>query len=403
MKRLVKYILVSLTIVLLYSCSDGLSDFQKKSFIKFYGSYQLDIGRDVQVLETGGYAITGSMVPDSISNMFLIITDEYGNQTVNSPNYYGGLLQSSGSSLLVLDDGFLLAGQIVDTLGDGTLQSDAFIVRTDAAGEEIWSKRLGGDGNETVYHVVKRSTGGYVLAGKREVNNQDDLWIVMVDVEDVVLDVDEDVIISSEFIGSNGATDDEARFIHSTGNGYLVACTYDDGAFDGKDFMIVYINEDGNLFDTKAMGTDYDDFARSIIVYDGAYLIMGNSNNSSTGNSEIALYTFSLEGNLIKNQQELKTISETGTDLIGEGCSVSSNGNIAVVGSREVNENKDILLQFIGEGGIKGESEIFGQLGSQSANAIKRTLDGGLILVGSNGLEGNSVISLIKTNAQGKF
>ncbi len=394
MKRLVKYILVSLAIVLLYSCSDGLSDFQKKSFMKFYGSYQLDIGRDVQVLASGGYAITGSMIPDSISSMFLIITDEYGNQTENSPKYYGGLLQTSGSSLLALDDGFLLVGQIVDTLVDGTLQSDIYMVRTDLAGEELWSSRLGGDENETVYHVTTRSEGGYVLAGKREVNNQDDLWIVMVDEEGNKI---------SDFIGSNGISDDEARYIHNTGNGYLVACTYDDGAFAGKDFMVVYVDENSNLFDTRAMGTNYDDFARSIIVYDGAYLLMGNSNNTTRGNSEIALYTFTLEGNLIKNQQELATIFEIGIDLTGEGCAIGSDGNIAVVGSREVNENKDILLQFIGEGGDVGEAEIFGQLGSQSGNAIKRTLDGGLILVGSNGLEGNSVISLIKTNAQGKF
>lgn len=81
--------LLFLTALMLYSCSDDLSDFQKKSFVKFYGSFETDIGRDVQVLNSGGYAITGSMQLDYSSRMFLIITDEYGNQTLSEPNYYG--------------------------------------------------------------------------------------------------------------------------------------------------------------------------------------------------------------------------------------------------------------------------------------------------------------------------
>jgi len=388
---------VFLLAIFLNSCSEGLSDYQKKSFIKFYGSYQTDIGKDVVPLSGGGYALTGCMIPDSIPQMFLIITDEFGNQTENSPNYYGGELASSGNSILEIDDGgFLIAGEISDTLGMGI---DVFIVKTDASGEVIWSETYGGANKQTAAHIIKRNSGGYVIAGKSEVNNgvklQEDLWIIMIDSDGNKI---------SEFTGNNQEEDDEACFIHNTGTSYLVACTYNDGAFEGKDNMVLNLDENCNLFDAIAMGTDFDDFAKSIVVYNGAYLLMGNSDNTVRGYDEIGLYTFSLEGNLIKNATKIATIFESKIDFTGEACVISSNGNIAVVGDRyEVNNDiRSMLLQFV-DGSTIGEQVLFGQEGVQSGYGIKKTLDGGLVLVGSNGLGGNSVVSLVKTDAKGAF
>lgn len=401
MKTTLQYIVILLTAIFLYSCSDGLSDYQKQSFIKFYGSYQVDVGQDVQQLASGGYALTGTLMPGSVSKMFLILTDEYGNQLENSPIYYGDDYQTAGYSLLALNDGFLLAGQITDSLvitvgqlSDTLLQSDILLVRTDATGTELWKKQFGGDGNETASHIVERSSGGFVVAGKTEENEQEDLWILM---------VDENGNFLSDITGNNGTEDDEANYIFNTGDGYLVACTYNDAAFAGRDFMILNIDEDCNLIDARSMGTNFEDYARSIIRYKDAFLLMGYSNNTTTRNSQIALHTFSLETNLIKNPELLATISKSGTDFIGEACVVSSNDSVAVLGSHEFNDNKDMLLQFIGDDGTLGSTVLFGQLGSQSGNGIKKTLDGGLILVGSNGLEGNSVISLVKTDAGGQF
>ena len=402
MKKTLQYIVIFLAAIFLFSCSDGLTDFQKESFIKFYGSYQVDIGQDVQQLTSGGYALTGTMMPPDLnSKMFLLLTDEYGNQVDNSPIYYGGDYSCSGTSLLALDDGFLISGQITDSLvitvgsiSNTVPHTDIFVVRTDLLGNVLWENQFGGDANETASHAVERTSGGFVVAGKTEVNDQDDLWIIM---------LDEELNFLCEMTGNNSTDDDEANFILNTGSGYLVACTYNDAAFTGRDFMVLNIDDDCNLIDARSMGTNFEDFARSIVPYNGAYLLMGYSENSTTGNSQIALHTFSLEANLIKNQQLFATISTSGADFIGEACVVSSNDSIAVVGSHELNENKDMLLQFIGDDATIGSTILFGQQGDQSGYDIKRTLDGGLILIGSNGLEGNSVISLVKSNAGGKF
>lgn len=396
MKTSVQYMLFFLAALVLHSCSDELSVDQKESFIKFYGSYKNDVGLDVKVLSSGGYALTGSMELDYSSRMFLIITDEYGNQTASSPTFYGDTA-SVGRSLLSLgSEGFIIAGQILDTLADGTSHSDIFLVRTDSIGGEIWSKRLGGDSNETAYHIANRASGGFVIAGKKEVDGQDDLWIIM---------VDENGEKIFEFTGNNDVDDDEARFILNTGSGYLVACAYNDGAFNGNesDMMVLNLDESCNFYDARAMGEHLiADHPREIVNYDGAYLIVGYTQDA-TGHTEIGLHKFSLDGDLIKIDNEFATIAHGDADYIGEGCVVSSNGNIAVVGSREDAEGKRMLLQIVDAEGTFEDPILFGEQGSQSASSIRQTHDGGLVFTGFNELGGNSVISLVKTDASGKF
>lgn len=409
MKTTLKLISVFLTAALLISCADTLTDIQTKSFIKFFGSYQVDIGKDVHVTADGGYAITGCMVPDSVIKMVLIQANEYGNQTINSPSYYGGAYKTEGESMVVLADGFLLGGQITDTLPDMSLHTDIYLVRTNTIGEEVWSARYGGDGNESLSHVIERSSGGFILAGKKEVNGQDDIWIIM---------VDESGNVIYELTGNNAVDDDEANFIHNTGAGYLCACTYNDGAFDGTDILSLYIDEYCNIINSRSIGTDFEDQARSIIPFNGSYLMMGYARNTSIGFNQIQLYTFSLEGNQIKNMGEFATFSESdadipiGTDLIAEACVVNSNGELTIVGTSEVNEDRDMLLLLVDEDGnlipnedpdIEHSLRSFGDEGAQKGYSVKRSLDGGLIFAGSNSLEGNSVISLVKTNSRGEL
>lgn len=377
----------------MFSCTDELSEIQKRSFIKFYGSYLNDAGRDVKTIASGGYAITGSLVPDSISRMFLIITDEAGNQVEGSPYYYGGQYRTAGNTLLVLKDGYLLGGSLTDTTSDGEFQTDMYLVRTDLSGREIWSHSYGNDENDDLFHVIESNTGGFVLAGKKMTDEEENLWIMK---------VDENGNILNEFVGSALDDDDEANYLIKTDNGYLCACTYDDGALEGTDILLVHLDEECNPVSAKALGTAHDDYARTIIRYNEGYLVMGYTENTSVGRNEIQVYTFTLENNLFTNVRKLVTISDPAADLTGEDCVINSLGEIAIIGTRESNENRKIILEILdGEGDRVMDPKLFGGSGNQSGKAIDVTVDGGLIFSGSNSQGGNSLITLVKTDARG--
>lgn len=387
------YIFLLVFPVLFSSCSEEITDLQSKTFIKLYGSYQNDAGKDVKALASGGYAFTGNIVPDSVAKMFLVLTDEAGNQLEGFPKWYGGDYQTGGNSILVLNDGYLLGGHLLDTAADGELRSDMFLVRTDAEGTELWSKTYGNEENDDLFHVIEKAGGGFVLAGKKSTNEDEDLWIIMVD------ENGEEIF---DFTGSAVGDDDEANFLIGVGDGYLCACTYDEGEMDGTDIFLVSLDQNCNILDSRALGTDFDDIARSIVRYNDGYLVMGYTENTQTGLSEISLYTFKMVNGLIQNTEKLATISRPGTDLIGEACVINSLGEIMVFGTRTVNENRDMCIIRIGsDGQLIGDLIVYGELGNQIGNGMDKTADGGLILVGTHTLEGNSLISLIKTDARG--
>ena len=154
--------------------------------------------------------------------------------------------------------------------------------------------------------------------------------------------------------------------------------------------------------DYKDLGTEFDDRARSIIHYQGGYLLLGYTENTNTGFSEISVYSFETQGYSIRNAERIATVAEAGANLVAEDMVLNANGNIAVIGTREFNNNQDMYLFTLdGEGNLLGDAQQFGELGNQSGSRIDRTPDGGLILTGTNTLEGNSLISLIKTKANG--
>jgi len=386
-------IFLAVIAIMTVSCSEEISELQEASFIKFYGSYKNDMGKDVISLEGGGFAVTGNMVPDSIAKMVLVLTDEAGNQLEGSPRVYGGGLKTGGNAILLLEDGYLLGGTLSDTAVDGELQTDMYLVRTNFSGDTIWTRRFGGDENDVLNHMAQRNTGGFVLAGKKTTNENEDLWILMVDEEGNRL---------YDFTGSDTDDDDEANIVVETKDGYLCACSYDEGSMEGTDIFLVSIDENCNIIDSKALGTDDDDYARAIVKHGNDYMVMGYTENSDNGLNQTVLYRFSTENGLITNAEMFATITDLVADITGEDCVVTSEGNIAVFGTINLNENRDMYLVIFDENGeLIADPVEYGEVGNQSGMALDITNDGGLILTGYNSLEGNSLISLIKTDALG--
>jgi len=395
----IKQIIISSVIFtagcLFFSCADTLSDTQRETFVKFYGSYQADNGNDVFALVGGGFAITGSSTPDSVSQMILIRTDEYGNQEEGSPTYYGDGYQTQGNVLLELSDGFLIGGMLSDTIDGVELQTDAFLVRTDNTGSVIWTQRYGGDENDAILYLTERSSGGFMIAGRRSTGEQEDVWIFTVDDNGDML---------NEFVGNDTDDDDEANFLLNTKTGYLAACTYDDIMYEGTDIYVVYLNDECGVENSITFGTNDDDIARSIVRDGNGYIVTGYSENTTTGHSEIRAYRFNLDGNQLSRGEDIEPLAMAGADLYTESCVVNADGDIVVAGTIDQNEDLNMMLAYMLTSGGTPQSIIeFGELGTQMAKSIKNTPGGGLVMVGSNGLEGNRVISLVKVTSGGKL
>ena len=75
---------------------------------------------------------------------------------------------------------------------------------------------------------------------------------------------------------------------------------------------------------------------------------------------------------------------------------------IVIAGNLEENENLDLLLSFVNKAGESSNSS-FGNIGNQAGNGIISTSGGALVFTGRHAIEGNSLISLYKTDTNGEL
>ena len=383
--------------LMLFSCEKEVSEAQSDSFLKMYGSKGVDRAKGIVVLEDGGYAICGTYSTEEGSKMMLIITDEYGNVKEGFPKYYPEGDENAGANAIIAKNGgrngFLLSGYIEHGTGDD-VDRDIFIVKTSADGTENWSKSYGSSEDEEALHAAQGIDFEYILAGYQEKDGEKDIMIMLVDQNG------DSIRLSLFYTKPEDSKDAAATFVLNDGDHYMCVATYNKFIGEGTDILVLNFNDELSPND-KVLEGPYDEFGKCIVKEaEDEFVVLGNSNNTQTGNSEILLYQVESDGLLIKNERLLATISEPGVDLMAERMVKMEGGKQAIVGTRQSDGNADILLQFMSDF-QEDIRRTYGSGGLQLGADIAIPSKGGLVFIGDNGYEGNSMVSLIRTNESG--
>jgi len=382
--------------LMLYSCEKEVSEAQSESFLKMYGSKGVDRAKGVVVLDDGGYAICGTDSTAQGSKMMLIVTDQYGNVKDGFPKYYPEGNENAGANAIVAKNGgrngFLLSGYVEDISGD----RDIFIVKTSADGTVNWSKSYGSSEDEEALHAAEGIDYEFILAGYQEKGGEKDIMIMLVDQNG------DSIRLSLFYTKPEDSKDAAANYILNDGDHYMCVATYNKFIGEGTDMLVLNFNDELSPND-KVLAGAYDEFGKCIIKEDeNEFVVLGNSNNTQTGNSEILLYQVESDGLLVKNERLLATISEPGVDLMAERLVKMEGGKHVMIGTRQSDGNADILLQFMSD--LKEDiRKTYGSGGIQEGADIAIPSKGGLVFVGENEYEGNSMVSLIRTNESGDF
>ena len=110
----------------------------------------------------GGYAVAGvSREVGGMRDFYLVSTDFIGD-TLWTRKYGGSAYEEAYSIQETVDSGYILAGY---TVSYGAGGRDFYIVKTDSGGNVLWTKTVGGEGDEECRCIQKTSDGGYILAG----------------------------------------------------------------------------------------------------------------------------------------------------------------------------------------------------------------------------------------------
>jgi hypothetical protein len=383
-----------------FSCEREISPEQADRFIKYYGNYLMDEARDVEVLEDGSIAICGiDSLDGEGKRMVLILTDEYGNMKSGFPRYFTEDGLNSGANALVVkrggQGGFLLCGFVErPSIVPSEIQRDLFLVRISSTGQELWKKSFGSLEDESILHATERISSGFMLAGYQVRNNKTDIMIMGV--------TEEGDSIKLNLNYNNPFSDNaSANYILNTGDQYLCVCTYDKINNQGTDILILNLDDELSPNDEILTG-DFDEFAECIVeAENNQYLVLGN--RISQGRSEIVVHLIETSGLLITSSNLMTTINERDADLYAERFIKLQNGRYAIIGTCVKDEDSNMFLQFLSSDYQEDEIVFFGSAGDQFGADIELYGDGGLLLLGTNRVDQNSMISLIKTNESGEL
>jgi predicted secreted protein len=143
---------------------------------KTFGGNRSDHAYSVQQTADGGYLIAG--LTESFgaggSDAWLIKTDANGNQMWDKT--YGGTGDDTFAQVAqqTLDGGYVSAGATMD-------RSDAWLIKTDVYGNKIWDKTFGGSDWDEAYCVQQTAGGGYIIAGRTRTSGFDYVWLIKTD------------------------------------------------------------------------------------------------------------------------------------------------------------------------------------------------------------------------------
>ena len=244
-----------------------------------YGGTESDIGTgDTFQTSGGGYIILGDTRSFGAggSDFWLIKTDAIGNMLWNKT--YGGTLDEvSGGMCLASDGGYAMAGY---TKSFGAGGQDAWLAKTDATGNLLWNMTYGGTGNEYAYDVVQTLEGGYALSGQTNSfgAGSNDAWLIKTDAAGNML-----------WNMTYGGTGNDAaiHIIQSADGGYAFA----GWAYStNQDAFLVKTDANGNAqWNQTYGGTSTEMFYALLQTSDGGYVLTGNTGSFGAGSTDIWL------------------------------------------------------------------------------------------------------------------
>lgn len=156
-----------------------------ESWRKTYnGLFSYSLGYSLKQTSDGGYIIFGMTDQESYGNLArLIKTDNNGDMLWEK--YYGNTDNAEENTVgrgldFTADGGYILAGY---TENISTGLADAWLIKTDSEGNELWTQTYGDSGDNRINSVQQTDDGGYILAGYTDSEGAGgkDMWIIKTD------------------------------------------------------------------------------------------------------------------------------------------------------------------------------------------------------------------------------
>ncbi|MCX6841624.1 MAG: T9SS type A sorting domain-containing protein [candidate division WOR-3 bacterium] len=361
------------------------------TFQRTYGGTANEDGRSVQQTTDGGYIIAGWT--DSYGaggDLYLIKTNANGD-TVLTRTFGGVGIDIASAVQQTADGGYIIAGW---TTSFGAGDPDVYLIKTDAAGDTLWTRTYGGSMEDYGFSVLQTADSGYIIAGQTNSfgAGATDFYLVKTNATG-------DTLWSRTY---GGAGDDWGNSVQQEADGgYIIAgYTSSFGAGDA-DVCLIKTDANGDTLWSRTYGGTYEDWGASVQqTTDGGYIIAGDATDSGGDNYNVYLIKTGANGDTLWT----RTFGGAYGDL-GYSVQQTADSGYVIVGYTESfgAGNRDVYLIKTDASGDTLWTRSFGGSDQDFGNSVQQTNDGGYIITGGTDSygAGNNDVYLLKTDSLG--
>jgi len=287
---------------------------------------------------------------------------------------YGGNSSDGGSSVQQTNDsGYIITGS-TSSFGAGNL--DVYLVKTDLAGDTLWTKTYGAENGDAGFSVQQTSDGGYIITGTANA--------VAFSVHEVFLiktDSSGDTLWTKIFTESSNSGGYSVQ--QTTDGGYIITGGTDFFGAGSNDVDVFLIKTDssGDTLWTKTYGGNSSDVGFSVQqTNDGGYIITGSTYSFGAGSMDVfliktdssgdTLWTRTFGGSELDWGNSVQQTNDGG--YIITGSTYSFGAGLSAVWVIKTDENGDTLW-----------TRTIGEVGNEWGYSIQQTTDGGYIVCGT--------------------
>lgn len=361
-------------LILLFSCLFGASSFAQISFYKLYSGAGFDKGEGIVQLADSSYMITGSSSSwGENQQAFLMKVDSLGNYKWSQS--YGGPETDQGKRIMhIPGDGFLVAG-MSNSFGDGDY--DAFLFKTDEAGNLIWTKNYTkANAWEKINDAVLTADSGVVMVGEYLplTNSNADMYIIRTNKMG-------DTLWTKRW-GNDG--EDKVNAVVRVNDHFIIAGQfYVQDSSQVKGFLCE-MDGDGNILWTDTITDKPGDYILEDVSLGQNKLYVTGYNKLASRN-DIYFGVFGLNGQMMS---QYTIVASDRTQLGRQLEYIPMRNKVAVayqtINSSTFQDDYDLINAYFDQGTIDwlGQFNSINKLGLDDQGQIIPTSDGGFISVG---------------------
>ncbi len=300
----------------------------REEWNRTFGGSNYDRGSSVQQTDDGGYIISGATYSYGHGDfdVWLIKTDALGQEEWNK-THGGSSCDWSYSVDQTTDGGYVIAGY-TDSYGAG--DSDVWLLKTDSSGNEIWNSTFGGIYYDRGFSVQQTIEGGYIITGYTVSYDADptgcDVWLIKTDANG-----------NEEWSRTFGGTGIPNKFDfgysvqQTSDNGYIIAGETEVYFVSAADILLIKTDSSGNEEWNRTFGGVASAQGRSVQqTIDGGYIITGCTTLDVGEDSDIWLIKTDSNGD--EEWDSVYGFAENSSDW-GYSVQQTSDGGYILVGA----------------------------------------------------------------------